>query len=402
MNPIEYNFNTIIGALSVLKNNEDGVSNGAKHNALKVLKDELNTFFCDLKCIEVVYTYNTDKPMFGLFIKPVWGVDKAVVSKFITRDKDDITFKTYKIEIDSKLLDCLMPAEVCAIMISDINETFTGRSMDAINATMDAILAFRDEELCEQSAIDSLQLLKTCIELTLHNITSCLTRNPDEIVCSEFIRGYKLDHQFNSGIDALYGQDFSSSLKVYNPAITLNWYFMIYKNAKTDRYVASVIKKSIDLEGATLVKKSLVNTLESLTVVSDMDSKYLAAVTEAVVKKKKGLVAQMKRNGLKSLEEDLYEYGMRLRNVETQDDAILLMRQLNSRMSILEDYLAYEDIDEADRKRWTEVYHEYQKIRAELSKKTVYNRKMYGLFVDYNALAQMDRNQQQQVLQSYY
>ena len=33
----------------------------------------------------------------------------------------------------------------------------------------------------------------------------------------------------------------------------------------------------------------------------------------------------MKKNGLRSIEEDLFEYNMRLRNVETQDDAILLI-----------------------------------------------------------------------------
>ena len=119
---------------------------------------------------------------------------------------------------------------------------------------------------------------------------------------------------------------------------------------------------------------------------------YLTTITEATKTKKKGLVWQMKRNGLKSLEEDLYEYTMRLRNVEDQDDAILLMRQINSRMSILEDYLAEEEMDDKDRARWEKVYEEYNKIRSELSKKTVYNKKMYGIFVDYNALQQMSNS----------
>ena len=71
-------------------------------------------------------------------------------------------------------------------------------------------------------------------------------------------------------------------------------------------------------------------------------------------------------------------------------------------ISILDDYLTYEEMSESERSRWQAVYDEYQKIRGELTKKTVYNRKMYGLFVDYNALADMSRSQQQQILQSYY
>ena len=100
----------------------------------------------------------------------------------------------------------------------------------------------------------------------------------------------------------------------------------------------------------------------------------------------------MKKNGLRSIEEDLFEYNMRLRNVETQDDAILLMRQINSRMSILEEYLDNEELDEKDRKRWEDCYKKYLELRDSLSKKTVYNRKMYGLFVDYNALQNMSSN----------
>ena len=128
-----------------------------------------------------------------------------------------------------------------------------------------------------------------------------------------------------------------------------------------------------------------------------MQGSYLQSLTEA----KHGLISQMKRNGLRSLEDDLYEYNMRLRNVETQDDAILLMRQINSRMSILEDYLRDEpDLDEKERKRWEDCYQQYLDLRTALSKKTVYNKKMYGLFVDYNALQNM--SQSGQLMNTYY
>ena len=91
---------------------------------------------------------------------------------------------------------------------------------------------------------------------------------------------------------------------------------------------------------------------------------------------------------------------MRLRNVETQDDAILLMRQINSRMSILEEYLDTEELDEKDRKRWEDCYKKYLELRDALSRKTVYNKKMYGLFVDYNALQNM--SQSGNLMNTYY
>ena len=402
---IDYNFNPLIQALGTLKNNESGLTNNAKNESLEIIKKELNNFFNDFHCTEVLYTINTDKPMFGLFVKPEWKAEQNIVLKAFLSDfsiEDELPFINYKVEIDSKMLDVLLPSEVCAIMINDINELCTRRSVTAVNNAINAIMAYRDETLDETAVAETFVLFRLMVELTLHNISSSLVREDEEILCPEFLKAYHLDTYFESGLNTIFSIDRSFALKVFNPAIMLNWYFMTYKDAKIGRYVGSVLQKSLTMEGSVLVKRSSMAALNSIALISDRDKMYLTAITEATAKKKKGLIAQMKRNGLKSLEEDLYEYGMRLRNVDTQDDAILLMRQLNSRMSILEDYLNYEDIDEDDRRRWTEVYHKYQEIRAELSKKTVYNRKMYGLFVDYNALADMDKKQQSQILMSYY
>ena len=84
---------------------------------------------------------------------------------------------------------------------------------------------------------------------------------------------------------------------------------------------------------------------------------------------------------------------MRIKNVDTQDEAIIIMRQISSRMEILDDYLLnQEDLSDTERERWQKVFDKYERLREELSKKTVYNKKMYGLFVDYNALQNMSGN----------
>jgi hypothetical protein len=75
---------------------------------------------------------------------------------------------------------------------------------------------------------------------------------------------------------------------------------------------------------------------------------------------------------------------MRIRNVDDEDEAIVLMRQINSRMSVLDDYICYADCNEQERKRWEKVYYKYDKIRDELANKSIYNHKSYGLFLDYN------------------
>ena len=93
---------------------------------------------------------------------------------------------------------------------------------------------------------------------------------------------------------------------------------------------------------------------------------------------------------------------MRVKNIETEDDAIVLMRQINSRMSILEDYLRDEDIDDIDRKRWEECYKNYVELRSTLSKKTLYKRKQMGLWMDYNYLTNNNMDDRDPRSNMYY
>ena len=80
---------------------------------------------------------------------------------------------------------------------------------------------------------------------------------------------------------------------------------------------------------------------------------------------------------------------------------ILLMRQINNRMAILDEFLIeHPELSEKDRQHWEDIFNKYQTLREDLSSKAVYNRKMYGLFVDYNALQQMSDNNQ--LMNTYY
>ena len=84
------------------------------------------------------------------------------------------------------------------------------------------------------------------------------------------------------------------------------------------------------------------------------------------------LISKIQRKGLKGMEEDIFEYQMRINNVDTEEDAIHLMRQINSRMAVLDDYLYYssDQLSISQKNKWENVYHKYELLREELSKKT--------------------------------
>jgi len=97
----------------------------------------------------------------------------------------------------------------------------------------------------------------------------------------------------------------------------------------------------------------------------------------------KSRMRKMRIENLKSLEDDYYEINMRIRNVEDEEDALYLMRQLNTRISIITDFIESEDLSPAERKRWQDSLDRFNRLRQDLSDTMVYKNKSYGLFVAY-------------------
>lgn len=379
-----------ISSISEMPNNIDIKVYG------KILKDSLNKLFPDFICNDVLYTNNIDKPVFGIYIKPAGISPYDLKLKFQNYYKwESFKFKSYYLELDSKLFENhqLSPIQITAILLRDINNMNNTKNQDIICDMIIRILCDTDIYWETCSHVND-YIFYYVIENTLRNLTSsfCMDENKNSFddYSGDFLKLYGLYNPYMTGVGAI---KTNMEITPTYPGLLLQWFFNFMKTySNDDRYLTFMFSNAMESEGSRLAKRSLMVVLENLKTQSIEKMNYYKALTESANTKKKGLIWQMKRNGLKSLEEDLYEYGMRLRNVEDQDDAILLMRQINSRMSILEDYLMEEGLDEKDRQRWENVYKEYGKIRSELSKKTVYNKKMYGIFVDYNALQQMSNS----------
>ena len=94
-------------------------------------------------------------------------------------------------------------------------------------------------------------------------------------------------------------------------------------------------------------------------------------------------MAKMRANTMRSLEDDYYELNMRIRNVEDEEDALYLMRQINTRIGLIDDYINSEDLSTQDVKRWTDTMDRFKRLRDELSSSLIYKNKSYGLYVAY-------------------
>lgn len=385
--------------------------------ACENLRSELNKFAPDFLCREVIFTPNTDKQFFGIFIRPLWtapvdfaknimagyGTGFGIESDGNIRDYERFKPEKYCIELDGKLFRDfnLSPAEICSIIIKEVIAMNSAEPIDKLRSIIDTYVSLTDSQVCIQSIINSALIFEMVCSITLHNITCIFTKNDSEdltITAEHPLADYEdLTVPYRTAIDKIMLK--SKPDVADTRSMMISWYFSHYKQFEMSRDLQYTLKTCIEIESSKLIRTMLLLSLRSIENITRGDERYYSQLlTES--SRKKGLIYQMKRNGLRSIEEDLFEYNMRLRNVETQDEAILLMRQINSRMSILEEYLDTEDLDEKERKRWEDCYKKYLEIREALSKKTVYNKKMYGLFVDYNALQNM--SQTGNLMNTYY
>lgn len=373
----------------------DNINHTAIVNACDLLCRALNDMDPKHRCLDVILNDSSDKQFFGVVVYPeiTFGSAKTLKS-IIFNDEDERhnkwnTYIKYSLELDYRLfmVPDVSTSEIEAIIKSEI-DGIVNFNMDTIREIMEYI----DPRVSEKAEkfYNNKDLFKLVLGITMRNCTSIFCA-PYSLVSSGRL---KSDDPRLETIALYMGANQTNNDPSY-PGMLFQWYLNIFDKPDMATYLYGTLTKAFKYESSKLYKRELKKAANNATIKVDLfgiKNKTDDLLNESALKKKRGLIAQMKLNGLRSIEEDLYEYNMRLRNVETQDEAILLMRQLNSRMSIIEDYLfdADNNLDERDRARWEKVYNGYVEIRDALSKKTVYNKKMYGLFVDYNALQQMN------------
>lgn len=394
--------NRLIDILKLFITTEE-LSTVEKDRMCDEIKDSLNGIFPNFKCKCVMYTKNMDNEFFGCRIYPfIKGHHKKDLDIVMSRDKEYeiVPFDSYILELDSKLFTgsvIFEPKEIALLICNDINN-ITGTK------PMCNFIDMLNHVLCETDTVLDFNAMEKCYELfsfvlceTIRYMTSVFCQNSYNDL-SGFSSSYTFSENeqekeiFEHACRKV--QILNPEFNGENPAkfscacLLIEWYLKVYQTIDKDRYTITLLKKAIDYSGSVLFKNKVQG------IINYLDSAFWNFVdTYAVESAKPGFFTKIKLDGLKSIEDDLYEYKMRIRNVETQDDALLLMRQINNRMAILDEYLLEnDDIPERDRKRWETLFEKYSKLREELSEKSVYTRKMYGLFVDYNALQQMYNN----------
>ena len=362
---------------------------GIQHHKLNnrncfAIKKELNSFFKDSICDQVYYTENNDKMFFGMKVFAKLNSDQ--IEEYLM-GTDDVRLTNYIIEIDSHLFNPILSIdsrEFVALLLHEIGHVINDTTpIRNARTYLDEYLAKNKETLTITASHQYREILSFALtDFIAKQGSAFYSGNVDEILADDFVRAYGYSDNLDSALHKImknFRNLYSGNSNIDKFAVFL-WTLQIYKHLGTRRIAAiKTLKRAKALTGSRIEKSKIDAIIQNINRIDNS-----SLITEAnIAQKIKARMKKMKYNTMKTLEDDYYELNMRIRNVEEEEDALYLMRQLNTRLSLIEDYINSEDMTPEEVKRWTNSMDKFKRLRDELSNTMVYKAKSYGIFVNY-------------------
>lgn len=366
---------------------------------LSDLRNIINSIFDENKCLDVLYTLNTDKQFFGIRVNPAMSSTDATI---ILSTDEKVRLVNYQIEFDSKLFDIGLSAEeLAAITIYEIASMMDNSELfDNLRALIDTNIVTNDDVVSIRDSVNHAQLIIFAIKDTMYKLSSMIFKDePEDLLTNPATAATETGESLLSAREKIISSisGLGDSFRTAKPVI-LEWMFLMYRNMKLNSGIISDTLNDAKTFSAsrleiTEIEKTLdaINRIDSSIVETAkmdlnhfFDKKHLSSLNEV------SLFKSLKKNGLRGIENELYEYSMRVKNCTDTEDAYLIIRGINNRLGVLEDYIYSEQLSDNERRHWEDVAQAYRDLRVTLSKKKLEG-KQYGLFFDYNKLDELDK-----------
>lgn len=350
------------------------------------IRRELNRFFKDSTCTQVFYTNNTDKMFFGIIVNA--GIDSDKIYDYLM-GTDEMRISKYSLEYDSHLFNPILgltSRELVAMTLHEVGHV-TNDITPIANARryLDEYMAKSHDSIAMSDSIHYREILAYALKDFISKDRSMFyTNDVDEILADDFVRMYG----YTADLERAMNKVISKNMKLYSSGnvdkfSAFTWTLSLYRHLGTRRIGAiKALNKAKALTGSTIEKMEMDAMIKRISRIDDyalMETDITASVKSKINER----MRKMRINNMRSLEDDFYELNMRVRNVEDEDDALYLMRQLNTRIAIIEDFVNSDDLSPTEAKRWRESLEKFKRVRDELSSTLVYKGKTYGVFVPY-------------------
>lgn len=381
MNPvIRYDFTDLEDACATI------IETAGKRGT-DVLKTELNKFFKDSKCRDVVFT-SSDTLFFGMCVYP--HVDRDLVTAILQDDRK-VRFSEYSIEIDSKVLHpslMITPQEMLAMVLHEIGHLVNDPTpVDEVRKVIALQLTKKGDTLNIPKSAQYYTIISYGIKDTIRKMTSMffIYKN-GEVLADEFVHACGYGDELNSIFDKICKSGLKINEKSTNRLTALAWTLSVYKEIKIKRVPAiRTLEKMRKISGSQFEKKEMEQMINAINTIDDANIEECCDLNNAGIYKifneaktelkNTKYVELRKEAGIKNMrkfEQDLYEYKMRIRHVADEDDAYYIMRMVNTRISVIEDFLDHERLTETEHKRWWKLLEQYYALREELANTTTY------------------------------
>ena len=396
----------VMNKILYLKPEDRLVTPNSSH--LNEIKENLNIIFDKAKCTDAIYTLNTDKIYFGLLVNPKISDS---MSMNLLASSNPVSITNYQIEFDSKLFDIgLDDEELTATLLYEVGSMIDPASIDELRNLINVTIFNDNNVLYLRNSFNYSQLIIYALKDTLYKISSVMFKDSaDDILASDIIAKAKLSDQILSAQEKLISAANGNSESFRTPkTIILKWMFMVYQDiAHNNRLIKDTLKDAKDFTASILQKKEIDNTIDAIdrinlqnvmgssgTTIYTSESAPLIKIVESKcpsVVNEISLFKSLKQSGLRGIEDDYYEYFIRVKSAETEEEAMFALRGINTRLSILDDYIYNTpDISDSERKKWENLANNYRKLRDILASRKIINRKQYGIFIDYDQYDKLD------------
>lgn len=340
---------------------------------LNKIKDCLNKIFPDSKCVDVIYTVNTDKMFFGIVTLPILSPNEIL--NIMTSDEDS-KIATYKVELDSKLF-CdtidLSVDEITALIVHEVarlvNDYYPINNARYLidKAVLDYGITLKMSEY-----VPYIEIIGYGIKEAARRSVSIFENN--YLVPYYLDETYELTDSLRRAITKLENKGNLWDTEVDNKSIIIKWVVRLYTDILKYRIMSlHTLEKGIELTGSVLVVNEMKNMVKKLHRIDDYS---LMQEASSIINffndsKKANLSAldRFKANGIKNYYDDFYEIQFEVNNMDNdRGTAVALLHKINSRMSVIDDYISTEpELNLQTKKRLADLYYKYDELRGNIA-----------------------------------
>ena len=347
------------------------------------LKLYLNKYFDPAKCINLLYTQNTDKLFFGVYALP--RIDASDVMKILFGSPDGERFivKEYDLELDSRLFDeriDLTAAQITAVLIHDIGHLVNDSApVYTVKKELDRYMANKGTTLKIPESIHYRNLLAYGFADSMRKYTAIFEK--DHYVASEltdeFIDWCDFSGLITSAFNAASRLGYNHNREIVNKFIVFSWVLRFYMDIAHNRIPAIIgIKDCIELSPSQLEKRELRKLVVEISNIDD--SELITESTAKILNEVRSMITKdyhMKSYDtyaiMEAVKDDIVDLVLKKDSIDENEPDGLdnLLGEINSKMSHIQDYVENDgSLSKIELKQWNQMYTDLGKMRTALTK----------------------------------